>query len=82
MIGEMTTQGDIMNTTLAYIKTVSLVLIGFLVLFIGIGAITVVLNIATWEQLGDWSAKAAIIAVIVFILNAVGSSIAGLMQKR
>jgi hypothetical protein len=82
MIGEMTTQGDIMNTTLAYIKTVSLVLIGFLVLFIGIGAITVVLNIATWEQLSDWSAKAAIIAVIVFILNAVGSSIAGLMQKR
>ena len=71
-----------MNSSLSYIKNTALGIVGFLVLFIGIGAMTVVLNLASWQQLSDWTLKAVIIAVILFALNVVGSIIAGLMKKE
>lgn len=71
-----------MNSSLSYIKNTALGIVGFLVLFIGIGAMTVVLNLASWQQLSDWTLKAVIIAVILFALNVVGSVIAGLMKKE
>lgn len=71
-----------MNNSIPYIKNIALGIVGFLVLFIGVGAMTVVLNLATWEQLSDWALKATIIAVILFVLNVIGSVIAGLMAKK
>lgn len=70
-----------MNSSLSYIKNTALGIVGFLVLFIGVGAMTVVLDLATWQQLSDWTLKAVIIAVILFALNVVGSIIASLMKK-
>lgn len=82
MIKEIYKKGVHMNSSLSYIKNTALGIVGFLVLFIGIGAMTVVLNLASWQQLSDWTLKAVIIAVILFALNVVGSIIAGLMKKE
>jgi hypothetical protein len=70
-----------MEKSVAYIKNVALAIVGFLVLFVAVGAITVVLNGATWDQLGDWSLKAVLVAAILFVLNVAGSLIVGLLTK-
>ena len=70
-----------MNKAVSYIKTITLSLLGLLVLFAGIGAILVVLGQATWAELGDWTLKAAIIAVVVLAINAVGALIVGVARK-
>ena len=71
---------NIMQKAVSYIEKVGLVVLGFLVLFVGIGAIVVVLKGATWDQLGDWSLKALYVALIFFVLNAVGAFISAALS--
>lgn len=71
-----------MEKTLAYTKNVALAIVGFLVLFAGIGAIMVVLDAATWEELGDWTLKAVLVAAIIFIISGVSSLIVGALTKK
>jgi hypothetical protein len=70
-----------MEKSAVYIKSVALVIIGFLVLFMAVGAIAAVLGGITWNQLGDWTFKAALVAGILFALNVVVSIIVGLLTK-
>lgn len=70
-----------MQKSLAYIKNTALLLIGLLVLFIAVGAITVVFEAATWTELGDWSVKALAIAAILFIFNVIGSLLVAAIKK-
>ncbi len=64
-----------MQQSLAYIKNTALLLVGLLTLFIAVGAILVVLGMATWTDLADWSLKALAVAAILFVLNGVISLI-------
>ena len=60
-----------MQESLAYIKNTALILVGLLTLFVAVGAILVVIGMATWNELADWSLKALSVAAILFILNVV-----------
>ena len=60
-----------MQESLAYIKNTALILVGLLTLFVAVGAILVVVGMATWTDLADWSLKALSVAAILFILNVV-----------
>ena len=70
-----------MTKSITYIRNVAAGLIAMLVIFVGAGAIAVVLGALSWDELADWSVKAVLIAGIVLIVNAVGGLLVGLVTK-
>ena len=63
-------------------KNAALVIVGFLALFVAAGAIAVVVDAATWDQLGDWTLKAVLVGLIVFAFTAVISVISNISGKK
>ncbi|MGI6612227.1 MAG: hypothetical protein ACOX0Z_01460 [Candidatus Nanosyncoccaceae bacterium] len=60
-----------MQKALKYIRNASLAAIGVLALFIGAGVIAIILDKVTWQQLGDWTLKAVLIAIVGVVISGV-----------
>jgi len=59
-----------MQKSLRYIGLSTLTIVSFYVIFAGLLAITTVLGWSDWEGVGDWLLKAAAVAGIFLVINA------------
>lgn len=64
-----------------FIKVLIIVAIAFLVLVAGLLSITVVLNWSTWEIIGDWLTRTAIITGIIVALSVVIALLTSTFRK-
>lgn len=66
-----------MQKTLRYVGLSTLTIVSFYVIFAGLLAITSVLGWSSWEDTGDWLVKAAAVAGIFLVINALVAFILG-----
>ena len=65
-----------------YLAKSAAAIVAFFVVFFGFAAILVVLGSVQWSEVWDWSGKIAIIAAILWGVNAVISLMVGLMPHK
>lgn len=66
-----------MEKAVSYTKNTGLGVVAMLALFAAAGVVGVILNMTTWEQLGDWMAKAALLGLVLVVVGAIAGMIAG-----
>jgi hypothetical protein len=73
---------NIMEKTTIYSKNVALGIIGLLVVFMGLCGVAVILDALTWETMKDWTTKAVLIGVVVFVVNVIGALIVNTLAQK
>lgn len=64
-----------------YISSSIIVVVAFYAIFAGLLAITSVLEWTKWDEIGDWLAKGALVALIFLVLNAIVAFLTTLISR-
>ena len=71
-----------MDNAMFMVKNTALVVAGLLAVFIGLSIIAVIFDVLSWEVLGDWTLKLALIGIVVVILSGVVGMISANPKKK
>lgn len=71
-----------MDYVLKSVKNASLAAVGLLAIFVGGGVIAVVFKAITWEDLGDWTLKAVLVAIVAVLVSAVVGLVVSSATKK
>ena len=60
-----------MDNSVMIAKNTALVVAGLLAVFVSLGVIAVIFEGLTWQVLGDWTLKGALVGIVVVALGAI-----------